>query len=129
MLKTIAIIFGLIMTIVGVLGFIPEALVEDRLFGIFRVDLIHNLIHIVTGVAALLCGFATEHTSRVFFQIFGIIYALVALAGFYYQNHPLFDLIAHNVADTWLHVVIAALSLFLGFFYHRRIDLPMDHHR
>jgi hypothetical protein len=53
--------------------------------------------------------------SRTFFRIFGIVYALVALLGFYYGDQALLGLIANNTADTWLHVVLAVVMLFLGF--------------
>ena len=53
--------------------------------------------------------------SRTYFRSFGIVYALVAVLGFYYGDQPLLGLIANNSADTWLHVVIAVVSLYLGF--------------
>jgi hypothetical protein len=53
--------------------------------------------------------------SRTFFRIFGIVYALVALLGFYYRDNAIFGLIANNTADIWLHVVLAVVMLYLGF--------------
>lgn len=117
MLKTIAIIFGIVMLIVGVLGFVPQALTDGKLFGIFAVDTIHNLIHVATGVVALLCGLNSECASRLFFQVFGVVYGLVTLAGFYFQDRPLFGVMAHNMADVWLHLVITVFALYLGFLY------------
>lgn len=117
MLKTIAIIFGIIILAVGVLGFVPQANNGELLLGIFHVNFIHNLVHIATGIAAILCGISTEYASRLFFQIFGVIYALVALLGFYYGDRDILGLLANNTADNLLHVVIAAISLYLGFFY------------
>ena len=120
MLKTFAIIFGVIMIAVGLLGFVPQATPDGLLLGIFHVNLAHNLIHVVTGVTALLCGISSEETSRLFFQIFGIVYGLVALLGYYYLDRPIFGIIAHNLADAVLHTIIAAASLYLGFFYRDR---------
>lgn len=59
-------------------------------------------------------GFASDKASRTFFQVFGIVYAAVAALGFYYGNQPLLGIVSSNVADTWLHVVIALISLYLG---------------
>jgi len=50
-----------------------------------------------------------------YFQIFGVVYLLVAALGFYYGNHPLMGMVDHKHADIWLHIAIAAVSLFLGF--------------
>ena len=117
MLKTFAIIFGVIMIAVGLLGFVKEAAPDGLLLGVFHVNLIHNLIHLATGIAALLCGISSVETSRLFFQIFGVVYGIVALLGYYYLDLPIFGFIANNLADAVLHTVIAAVSLYLGFFY------------
>lgn len=118
MLKTSAIIFGIVMLAVGILGFVPQAIPGDMLLGIFHINLIHNIIHIATGAVAILCGLAGWYPSRVFFQVFGVIYALVAILGFYYMDRPILGLVANNMADNILHVVIAAISLYLGFAFH-----------
>lgn len=115
MLRFFAVLFGVIMLVVGALGFIPMAKEGDFLLGIFHVNFIHNIIHIATGFIALLCGLNNTAASRLFFQAFGIIYGLVGLLGFYYGNEPILGLIANNWADTILHLVIAALSVYLGF--------------
>lgn len=115
MLKSIAIIFGIILLVIGILGYFPEITPDGMLLGIFHVNSIHNIIHIATGVIAILCGLGGYYPSRVFFQIFGIVYAIVALLGFFYKDQPIFGLIANNLADAILHTVIAAFSLWLGF--------------
>ncbi|WP_068467575.1 DUF4383 domain-containing protein [Candidatus Protochlamydia phocaeensis] len=118
MLKTCAIVFGVIMLIIGLLGFVPQVNPNGMLLGLFHVNLLHNLIHLATGLAALLCGLTSEYASRIFFQIFGIVYGLVALLGYYYLDHPIFGILANNLADAILHTLIAAFSLYLGFGYH-----------
>ncbi len=115
MLRAIAIIFGTVMLVVGVLGFIPVITPGNYLFGIFHVNFLHNLVHIATGFAALLCGLKSFDFSRLFFQAFGIVYGLLALLGLYYWSQPIFGVLANNFADTLLHAAIAAGSLYLGF--------------
>jgi hypothetical protein len=85
------------------------------ILGIFHVNDIHNWIHILTGVVSILCGINSEHASRLFFQIFGIVYGLVAILGFFYGDQPILGMVANNLADAILHVVIAVAALYLGF--------------
>lgn len=115
MLKPAAIIFGIFFLVAGVGGFFPALAPEGMLFGIFMIGPVHNTIHIASGVAALLCAFSGAGAARKYFQIFGVVYLLVALLGFYYGNQPLVGMVEHNHADIWLHIAIAAVALFLGF--------------
>ena len=114
-LKRIAVIFGILFVAGGLLGFVPAVNPGGKLLGMFDVNGAHNLVHIATGVVALIVGFASDKASRIFFQVFGIVYAAVAALGFFYGNQPLLGMISNNVADTWLHVGVAAISLYLGF--------------
>ena len=116
-MKKIATFFGVVLLAVGILGFIPALTPEGRLLGVFAVDGIHNIVHIATGVAALLCGMASEGAARTFFKVFGVVYLLVAVLGIFHGNDPLLGIMAHNVADMFLHFAIAALSLYLGFMH------------
>jgi hypothetical protein len=85
------------------------------LLGIFHVNAVHNLVHLLSGAVALLTGLTSTAAARTYFRVFGIVYALVAVLGFIVGNGLLLGLIANNMADTWLHVVIALVALALGF--------------
>lgn len=113
-LKTIAMVFGVVLLAIGVLGFVPGLTPDGLLLGIFEVDFLHNIVHIVTGAAAIAASMAGADYSRTFFQIFGVIYGIVTLSGFL-TGHGLIALIPVNMADNLLHVSITALSLYLGF--------------
>jgi hypothetical protein len=116
MVKTAALLFGIVFLVIGILGFVPAATTPDgMLLGIFHVNTAHNIVHLASGVVFLLCGMAGVGPSRAFFKIFGIVYALVAILGFYYGDNPLLGIISNNTAVTWLHVVLAVVMLFLGF--------------
>lgn len=115
MLKRIAVAFGVIFVAAGVLGFVPAFVTDGRLLGLFEINNLHNLVHLVTGILAIVVGVMSERASRMFFRIFGVIYALVALLGVYSGNEPLLGLIANNTADVVLHAVIAVIALYLGF--------------
>jgi hypothetical protein len=114
-LKRIAMIFGIVFIAVGLLGFVPALSPGGKLLGLFDVNLAHNVVHLATGIVALVVSFASEKASKTFFQVFGIIYAVVALLGFVYGDRPLLGVVSNNLADAWLHVVIALVALYLGF--------------
>lgn len=116
MLTTLAKVFGAVFIIVGILGFIPPVAPNEMLLGIFHVNAAHNLVHILSGVAALALSSSVQG-SRLFFRVFGIVYGLVAILGFMIPHGHILGLISNNPADTWLHVAIASASIFLGFFY------------
>jgi hypothetical protein len=116
MIKAAALLFGIVFLLIGILGFVPAVTPDNgMLLGIFHVNTAHNIVHLASGVVFLLCGMAGAGPSRTFFQIFGIIYAVVAVLGFYYGDNALLGIISNNTADTWLHVVLTVVMLFLGF--------------
>ena len=119
MVRTAAILFGIVFLVVGVLGFVPAFTTDmggmPMLLGIFHVNTAHNIVHLASGAVFLLCGMAGAGASRTFFRIFGIVYAIVAILGFMNGDKPLLGLISSNMADTWLHVGLAAVMLIIGF--------------
>jgi uncharacterized protein DUF4383 len=116
MLKTAAIIFGIVFLLVGVLGFVPGITTTGQmLLGIFHVNAVHNIVHLLSGAVALITGLTSTAAARMYFRVFGIVYALVAILGFFTGYGLLLGLISNNMADTWLHVLIALVALALGF--------------
>lgn len=120
MVKTAAILFGIVFLAIGILGFVPSITAPDAngmpmLLGIFHVNTLHNVVHLASGAVALLCGMSGAGASRTYFRIFGVIYLLVAILGFYPDGTMILGMLSNNPADTWLHVAIAVVSLFLGF--------------
>jgi len=119
MVKTAAILFGLVFLVIGVLGFVPACTPNvngmPMLLGIFHVNTAHNIVHLASGAIFLLCGMASASASRTFFKLFGVVYALVAVLGFYYRDQPLLGIISSNNANTWLHVGLAVVMLIIGF--------------
>jgi hypothetical protein len=115
MLKTIGLAFGVIFVLAGLAGYVPALTPDGKLLGVFAVNGAHNIVHILTGVIAIAIALASPANMAMFFKIFGVVYALVAVLGFFAGDQPLLGVIAHNTADMWLHIVIAAASLWLGF--------------
>jgi hypothetical protein len=115
MVKTAAVLFGVVFLLIGILGFVPAVTKDQMLLGIFHVNAAHNCVHLLSGVVALFAGMTSAGASRWYFRIFGLVYGLVAVMGFFVGDGMLLGLISNNTADTWLHVGIAAVSLILGF--------------
>jgi uncharacterized protein DUF4383 len=89
MLKIAATIFGAAFLIAGLLGFVPATAPNGMLLGLLHVNHAHNVVHLITGVVALLAAYSGARASQLFFQIFGVIYALVAVLGFLAGDRPL----------------------------------------
>jgi hypothetical protein len=115
MVKSAAVLFGVVFLLVGILGFVPAVTKDQMLLGIFHVNAAHNVVHLLSGAIALFAGMTSIGASRMYFRIFGLVYAAVAVMGFMMGDTLLLGLISNNTADTWLHVGIAAVSLLLGF--------------
>lgn len=120
MLRNLAKIFGWAFLGLGILGFIPGVTANGHLFGLFEVDALHNLVHLVSGAAALYAGYTTTRLARLYFQVFGVVYAFVAILGLVYGDRALLGVVAHNPADTWLHALIAIVALYAGFAMRER---------
>jgi len=115
MLKAFAVILGVLFLLGGVLGFIPDTSPEGKLFGYFLTNWVLNLIYIVTGIIFIWVGTASARASKFFFQIFGVIYAILTILGFFHLHEPIFTVIANNFADVWLHLLMAVILLWIGF--------------
>ncbi|TMC56314.1 MAG: DUF4383 domain-containing protein [Chloroflexota bacterium] len=82
--RIVALVIGIVFFIVGVLGLIFDT-TSGSVFG-FDVDLVHNLVHVLTGILGLAAAFTGW--SRRFNQIFGVIYLLVGLAAWAWVLPP-----------------------------------------
>ena len=110
--KMYAYVFGIAFVVAGVLGFVPYVVMDGYLFGLFMVGTVHNIIHLVTGAVALYVTTKVEY-AKLFFKVFGVIYAVVAFVGF--VNGGDVYVMHVNAADNYLHVVVALVALYVGF--------------
>lgn len=113
MVQKLAWVFGIVFVVIGLLGFVPALAPGGNLLGIFTVDPLHNIIHLLSGILAL-GAVLTGNYARLYFQVFGVVYAIVAVVGFM-QGDTVLGLIVTNTADHVLHLVIAAVALWAGF--------------
>lgn len=118
MLKKLALIVGAVFVLIGVLGFIPALSPEHSdgmhyLLGLFMVGGVHNVVHLLSGIVALWAGMTSEKAARLYFLIFGSIYALVTIIGFI-QGDTVLGLFHVNQADNFLHLALAVVILGIG---------------
>ncbi|MDT4967987.1 MAG: hypothetical protein QOJ64_2724 [Acidobacteriota bacterium] len=77
MAKTICKLLGVVLLLVGIIGFIKPGFAGTHL------SMAHNLVHILTGIIALYFGFAASlSAARGFSLAFGAIYLLLGIVGF-----------------------------------------------
>jgi hypothetical protein len=110
--KTAAMVLGIVFVIAGALGFIPNPIVGAN--GIFLTNHTHDWVHIGSGIVLLLGAYSPMGASLAL-RVIGIIYAIVAVLGFVMPGGMLLGMIAMNMADHWLHVVLAIVILYAGF--------------
>jgi uncharacterized protein DUF4383 len=115
MARTLGMLFGIVFLAVGILGFVPGITKDEMLLGIFHVNAMHSIVHIVSGAVFLFASMAGAGPARLWFKVFGLIYAVVAVLGFMNPNGPVLGMVSNNPATTWLHVVLAAAMLLIGF--------------
>ena len=79
---------GLILLIVGILGFIPGLAPHGMLFGVFMVSQMHSVIHLLSGLLFVAVGFSEnwELARRVTLG-FAILYGLITVLGFMSANN------------------------------------------
>lgn len=123
MAKQVAVIFGVVMLVVGILGFVPalntpgpSGTSYTLLLGIFAINPLHNVIHLATGAVALAAGlYGGGAYARLYFVVFGIVYAVVTVVGvtgLFFDGHgSLLGIVPINGADNLLHLAITLLSL------------------
>ena len=109
MAKRLAMLFGAVFVVVGLLGFVPNPIVGPT--GFFATNSTHNLAHLLIGAILLFAGTQTERTAYINLMIFGAVYALLAVMGFAQigeEGHGMLMGMVHiNGNDNWLHVVLA----------------------
>ena len=108
LVKQLTWILGSVLTLVGIAGFITGSPLL-----IFQIDTLHNSIHLLSGIIALVAASSGESYSRLYLIIFGIVYGLVTIIGFITGGSVL-GLITVNTADNYLHAAITIACLGVG---------------
>jgi hypothetical protein len=125
LIRTVAAAMAAVFLLVGVLGFIPGITTNysdmqfaghesgAELFGVFQVSILHNIVHLLFGVAGLALA-RTVSGARAFLVGGGAIYAVLWLYGLVIDHDSGANFVPVNTADNWLHLVLAASMIALG---------------
>ncbi|MHC5560696.1 DUF4383 domain-containing protein [Kocuria sp. U4B] len=114
-----ALAVGAVFLLVGVLGFVPGitadhdqlhvagAHSEAMLLGLFQVSVLHNLVHVLFGVAGLALA-RTIAGARSYLLYGGIIYLVLFLYGLLIDQDSAANFVPLNAADNGLHLLLGA---------------------
>ena len=120
-----ALAVGAVFLLVGALGFVPgitsqyDQLTfaghhsEAALLGVFNVSVLHNIVHLVFGVAGIALA-RTFNSARSYLIGGGMIYLVLFLYGLVIDHDSSMNFVPVNNADNWLHLGLAVGMLALG---------------
>ncbi|MFG1673680.1 DUF4383 domain-containing protein [Micromonospora sp. NPDC049282] len=124
-------VVGIVFLLVGVLGFIPGITTdydtmmfaghqsEAKLLGVFQVSVLHNIVHLLFGVAGLTLA-RTVSGARAYLVGGGAIYLVLWLYGLVIGYDSGANFVPLNNADNWLHLFLGVGMIALGLALARR---------
>ena len=108
MARTVAAVFGAIYLVVGLVGFV----LDSPLLGLFEVNALHNIVHILLG-AILLYGATSTDAAIMANRGVGAVLVLLGILGIPFPDG--FSLVPLGGNDIWLHLATGAILLAAGF--------------
>ena len=120
-----AAIVGVVFLLVGVLGFIPGITTnfsdlsfaghesDARLFGLFQVSILHNIVHLLFGIAGLALA-RTAAQARTYLVFGGVIYLVLFVYGLIVGQESAANFVPVNTADDILHLILGIGMIGLG---------------
>ena len=117
--RLVATIFGAVYILVGLLGFAVTggvgfiATKGGLLLGIFEVNPLHNIAHLLIGAALLIAGLTRVAAAKATNTTIGAVYLLLGIVGFFLVGTDA-NILALNTPDHFLHLVSAIVLLGVG---------------
>jgi hypothetical protein len=110
-----ALIAGVTLVLVGILGFVPNPIVGAQAGALAPTDTLHNIVHLGTGLLALYISRQTGMALVNGVIGFGVLYVVIFVAVVASPN--LFGLfsIPANIVLHLIHIALAVVSLGAGF--------------
>ena len=119
-----ATVFGAVYVVVGLLGFAVTggvgfiATEGGLLLGVFQVNPLHNIAHILIGGALLVAGLMSAAAAKAVNTTVGAVYLLLGIVGFFLAGTAA-NILALNTADHFLHLASAIVLLGVGLGFER----------
>jgi hypothetical protein len=117
--EMLALAFGAIYLLVGIVGFFVTGFddffahnTEEKLLGIFEINGMHNVVHIVIGVAGLLLS-RTLAGARTYGWLLAVGYGAAFVYGLIAIGET-WDFLSINGADNVLHILTALVGLVIA---------------
>jgi hypothetical protein len=98
---------------------VRPGVLDAKLFGLFQVSVLHNLVHLVFGVAGLALA-RTISGARNYLVVGGIIYLVLFVYGLIVSENSMANFVPVNTADDILHLVLGLGMIALGVVLTRR---------
>jgi hypothetical protein len=123
---------GVVFLLVGVLGFIPgittnygsmsfaSHMSDAKLLGLFQVSVLHNVVHLLFGVAGLALA-RSVGGARNYLVVGGIIYLVLFVYGLLVGANSTANFVPVNLADDILHLVLGLGMVGLGVTLARQV--------
>ena len=117
--RVIATIFGAVYLLVGALGFAYTggvgfvATQGGLILGIFEVNPLHNIAHLLIGAALLIAGLLSAVAAKTVNIVVGAAYLLLGIVGFFLAGTGA-NILALNTPDHFLHLASAIVLLGVG---------------
>ncbi|ANJ28202.1 DUF4383 domain-containing protein [Agromyces aureus] len=117
--RAVATIFGAVYVLVGLLGFAVTggvgfiATEGGLLLGVFAVNPLHNIAHLLIGGALLIAGIVSLRAAKTVNVVVGAAYLLLGIVGFFLVGTGA-NILALNTADHFLHLASALVLLGVG---------------
>jgi hypothetical protein len=109
--QKITLVLGIVYVAIGILGFVPGITSDGLLLGIFAVNTLHNIAHLVLGAVLIWASMSPAIT--MVNKAMAAVFAVLVVASFI---APIIEQLPLNPPDTILHVASAAITAYLGFF-------------
>ncbi|NKY60762.1 DUF4383 domain-containing protein [Nocardia flavorosea] len=129
---------GAVFLLAGVAGFIPGITTnydsmewaghhsEAQLLGLFNVSILHNVVHLIFGVAGLAAG-RSAVLARAYLLVGGVIYLLLWVYGLLVDETGDANFVPLDTADNWLHFGLGLGMVALGAILPRWVNTPGRH--
>ncbi|WP_350004305.1 DUF4383 domain-containing protein [Pseudarthrobacter sp. WHRI 8279] len=121
---------GIVLMLVGVLGFIPGVTTQysELMFpgpashamflGLFQVSMLLNIVQLAIGATGWAMS-RTEHGARNFLLGAGALYIVLAIFGLVVGVDSAANFLALNMMDNWAHLVLGVVMIVAGWLFSR----------